>query len=163
MSLHRYQHTSRSAAPESLRCWQVSLGEIGLGLVLLLCWHCSSRPLVCESVNDGGFCFVRQAKVQKKRVGNASAAHSPLTFHSIFQVALVPGESFDWNIWIFGILSRLLFSYSHQTVLSASGEALPGRTPLTPISTHHHHLSGSSQVLWSKGRKRVIPNDKLAV
>lgn len=36
------------------------------GLVLLLCWHGSSRPSLCESANNRGFCFVRQQRCKKR-------------------------------------------------------------------------------------------------
>lgn len=102
------------------------------GLVLLLCWHCSSRPLVCESANDRGFCFVRQQRCKKKkRVRNASVAHSPLAFHStlsywlFYQANLLAGTSEYLEFFLICVVFFLIKLCSRPVEILYLGGPLP--------------------------------------
>lgn len=170
VSLHRYQHTSRSAAPESLRCWQVSLGEIGLASSVTQdsSYYSAGTAAAahwCVSLwtTEAFVSFVKQRckkKVWEIQVQPIHLLH-PIQFSKwlCYQANLFTGTSGYSEFLLvccFFILIKLFCRPVERLYL--------GGSELTPTSTHHHHhLSGSSQVLWSKGRKRIIPNDKLAV
>lgn len=161
VSLHQYQRTSRSAAPESLamlasltrKNWISFVCDTGL--VLLLCWHGSSHPSVWAGERER-LLLCPPAKVQKKkkeRAKNTSAVHSPFTFHSISHRPIFWLERLN----ILNSFSLVVFS-SRRTVFVAQWRCFTWADPPPP-----QHISGSGQVLRSKGLKRVIPNDRSAV